>query len=251
MDMKNLRTQNRRRFLQASAVAAAATLAANGLPFAARAAAGAAGKTKIGIVGSGRIGGTLGEIWAKAGHEVMFSSLDIEHDKALAARVGPNARAGTSREAVAFGDVILMAVPYRALPQLGKELADAIKGKVVIDATNPIVARDGDIATWAREKGAGLASAELLPGARIVRAFNAVSAARLPGIAQGQGERPGMPIASDDAKAVALASPLIRDAGFEPVLIGPLAMGRHLIPGTPLAGERSPEQIRKIVPTLS
>lgn len=242
--------QNRRRFLQAAG-AAAATFALGGLPFAARAASDATGKTKIGIVGSGRIGGTLGGLWVKAGHEVMFSSLDLEHDKALAASLGPNARAGTSREAAAFGDVLLMAVPYRALPQLGKDLADLIKGKVVIDATNPIVARDGDIATWAREKGAGLASAELLPGARIVRAFNAVGAARLPAIAQRQGERTGMPIAGDDANAIAVASRLVREVGFEPVLIGPLAMGKHLIPGTPLAGERSPEQIRKIVATLT
>jgi predicted dinucleotide-binding enzyme len=181
----------------------------------------------------------------------MFSSRDLEHDKALAASLGPAARAGTPRDAAAFGDVVLVAVPYSALPQLGKDLADLIKGKVVIDTSNPIVARDGDIATWARQKGAGLASAELLPGAHIVRAFNAVGAARLPTIAQSQGERIGMPIASDDANAVAMASRLIREVGFEPVLIGPLAMGKHLIPGTPLAGERTPEQIRKVVPTLS
>jgi len=248
--MKNAMKQNRRNFLKTS-TAVAATFAVGALPLTAYAATGSSEKMRIGIVGSGRIGSTLGGIWAKAGHEVMFSSLDLEHDKTLAATIGPNARAGTSREAVAFGDVILMAVPYRALPQLGKELADLIKGKVVIDATNPIVARDGDMAAAAREKGAGLASAEYLPGARIVRAFNAVGAARLPEIAQRQGERPGMPMASDDAKAVEVASRLIRDVGFEPVLVGPLAMGKHLIPGTPLAGERSPAEIRKIVPTLS
>jgi len=246
MNANDARKQNRRSFLQA----AAATFALGALPFPARAASEATGKMKIGIIGSGRIGGTLGGIWAKAGHEVMFSSLDLEHDKKLAASIGPNARAGTSREAAAFGDVLLMAVPYRALPQVGKDLAPLIKGKVVIDATNPIVARDGDIATWARDKGAGVASAELLPGARIVRAFNAVGAARLPEIAQRQGERTGMPIAGDDEKAIAVASRLVRDVGFEPVPIGPLAMGRHLIPGTPLSGERSPDQIRQIVPTL-
>ena len=250
MSVNPVKKQNRRSFLQA----AGAIVAAYGfgaLPFTSRAASDVAGKLKVGIVGSGRIGGTLGGLWANAGHQVMFSSLDLEHDKALAAKVGPNARAGTPREAAAFGDVLLMAVPYRALPQVGKDLAELIKSKVIIDASNPIVARDGEIATWARDKGAGVASAELLPGARIVRAFNAVGAARLPEIAQGQGPRPGMPIASDDANAVATASRLIRDVGFEPVLVGPLAMGRHLIPGTPLAGVQSPEQIRKIVPTLS
>ena len=235
--------QNRRRFLKA----AAATFA---LPFAARAASDATGKLRIGILGSGRIGSALGGIWAKAGHTVMFSSLDLEHDRKLAASVGANARAGTPREAAAFGDVILVAVPYRALPQLGKELADVIKGKVMVDASNPIVSRDGEIATWAREKGAGAASAELLPGARIVRAFNAVGAGRLPEIAQ-KTERVGMPIAGDDANAIAVASRLIREAGFEPVLIGPLVMGKHLIPGAVLGGERSPEQIRQIAATLS
>lgn len=234
---------SRRSFLQA----AAAALAVTAFP-PARA---ADGKLKVGIVGSGRIGGTLGAIWAKAGNEVMFSSLDLEHDKKLALSVGANARAGSSREAVAFGDVILLAVPYHALPKLGKDLADVLKGKVVLDATNPFAARDGDVGVWARDKGAGLASAELLPGARIVRAFNAVGATRLPEIAAGQRERPGMPMASDDQKAVEIASRLVRDAGFEPVLVGGLAMGRHLIPGTPLAGERSPAEIRKIIPTLS
>jgi 8-hydroxy-5-deazaflavin:NADPH oxidoreductase len=250
MNAEDPSKQNRRSFLKIAG-AAAATLGLSGLPFGSHAATDAARKLKIGIVGSGRIGGTLGGLWVKAGHEVMFSSRDLEHDKALAASLGPAARAGTPREAAAFGDVVLVAVPYTALPQLGKDLADVIKGKVVIDTSNPIVARDGDIATWAREKGAGVASAELLPGARIVRAFNAVGAARLPAIAQSQGERVGMPIASDDANAVTVASRLIRDVGFEPVLIGPLAMGKYLIPGTPLAGERTPEQIRKIAPTLS
>jgi predicted dinucleotide-binding enzyme len=140
-------------------------------------------------------------------------------------------------------------VPYRALPELGKDLAGLIKGKVVIDTCNPFASRDGEIATWAREKGAGLASAELLPGARIVRAFNAIGAARM-GEAHQQPGRIGMPIASDDAQAVAVASRLIRDIGFEPVVIGGLAMGRYLMPGTPLAGERTPEEIRQIAATL-
>jgi predicted dinucleotide-binding enzyme len=205
---------------------------------------------KIGIVGSGRIGSTLGALWLKAGHEVMFSSLDLEQDKALAARLGGKARAGTTREAAAFGDVLLVAVPYSALPQLGRDLAEVIKGKVVLDASNPIPGRDGDIATWARGKGAGLASAELLPGARLVRAFNAIGYARLPELGQRQGERIAMPMAGDDASALALASRLVRDIGLEPVPVGPLAMGKYLIPGTPLAGEHTPEQILQIAATL-
>jgi hypothetical protein len=236
-------TTNRRDFMQL----AAASFVLCALPGARAADVG----LKIGVVGSGRIGGTLGAIWLKAGHEVMFSSLDLEHDKQLAARLGGKARAGTSKEAAAFGEVILMAVPYGALPQLGKDLAPMLKGKVVVDACNPFPGRDGEIANWAREKGAGLASAELLPGARLVRAFNAISYARLPVLAESKGERTGMPIAGDDGDAIKIASRLVRDAGLEPVLVGPLAKGKHLIPGTPLAGEQSPEKLRQVAATLN
>lgn len=237
---------DRRLFLQAAGAATAA-LALGGLPGALRA---ASGKTKIGIVGSGRVGGALGGVWAKAGHEVMFSSRNLENDKALAASLGPNARAGTPRQAAAFGEALLVSVPYGALPQVGKDLAGLLKGKVVIDTCNPFPSRDGDIANWARQKGAGLASAELLPGARIVRAFNSVGYSRMAS-AHEQPGRVGMPIAGDDAQAIALASRLIRDIGYEPVLVGGLAMGKHLMPGTALSGERSPEEIRKIAATLS
>ena len=239
-----MKTHGRRRFLGAAAAGAAALALGS-----ASAAAAGSPRTRIGVIGSGRVGGTLGGVWVKAGHEVMFSSRDIAHDKALAAGLGPNARAGTPREAAAFGEVLLVSVPYRALPEVGKDLADLLEGKVVIDTCNPFPGRDGDIATWAREKGAGLASAQLLPGARLVRAFNAVGYTRM-GAVHEQPGRVGMPIAGDDAAAIALASRLIRDIGFEPVLVGGLAMGRHLMPGTPLAGERTPEEIRRIAATL-
>ena len=233
--------RKRREFLKAAAAALALQLQL------ARAADGR--KLKIGIIGSGSVGGTLGEVWVKAGHEVMFSSRSLERDKALAAKLGPRARAGTPREAAAFGEVVLVSVPYGALPDVGKEVGDLLKGKVVIDTCNPFPGRDGDVAVWARKKGAGFASAELLSGARIVRAFNAIGAYRM-GEAHREPARIGMPIASDDAEAVALASALIRDIGYEPVLVGGLAMGKYLMPGTPLAGEHSPAEIKRIAATL-
>lgn len=236
--------KNRRAFLRASA----AILAIGALPSAARAAEG--GKAKIGIVGSGRIGSTLGRIWAQAGHPVMFSSLDLEHDKKLAVEVGANAAAGTPKQAAAFGDVLLVAVPYSAMRSVGKDLGELLKDKIVIDASNPIESRDGEAAKWALEKGAGLATAELLPGARIVRAFNAVGYARLPDI-RTRSPKLGMPMAGDDRNAIAAASDLIREVGFEPVLIGGLAMGKHLVPRMPLGGEHTPDEIRKIAATLS
>jgi 8-hydroxy-5-deazaflavin:NADPH oxidoreductase len=239
----------RREFLRAAS-AAAAGIALGILPQTVRAASGSEGSLKIGVIGSGRIGGTLGELWLKAGHEVMFSSLDLEKDKALAARLGGKASAGTSKEAAAFGEVILIAVPYPALPGIGRDLANLFKGKVLIDVSNPIPSRDGEIAVKAREKGAGAASAEYLPGARIVRAFNGIGSTRLPELAKRQSDRVGMPIAGDDANALAVASRLARDIGLEPVVIGPLTMGKYLLPQPPLGGEHTPDEIRQIVATL-
>ena len=230
---------HRRRFL----VITGTTIVATTLPAMAK------DKLRIGVIGSGNVGSALGGVWAKAGHEVMFSSRHLENDRELAASVGDNASAGTPREAAAFGDVLLMAVPYGALPAVGEDLAGLIDRKVVIDACNPFPNRDGEIADWAREKGAGLASAELLPGARIVRAFNAVGAARM-ATAHEEPGRIGMPIAGDDTEAIEIASGLIREAGFEPVLVGGLEMGRYLMPGTPLAGEHSAAEIREIAADL-
>jgi hypothetical protein len=236
---------NRRHFLALGAGATVTLIAGHSLP---THAAGST-STRIGVIGSGRVGSAIGGTWVKRGHEVMFSSRNLEDDKALATKLGAKARAGTPTEAAAFGDVLLIAVPYGALPDLGKSLKSELKGKVVIDACNPFPARDGEIANWAREKGAGLASAELLAGARIVRAFNAIGAGRM-GSAHEEPGKVGMPIAGDDKEAIALASRLIRDVGYEPVLVGGLAMGRHLMPGTPLAGEHSPEEIKKIAAGL-
>lgn len=228
--------------------AVGATLVLGTVPL--RALAQAGDKMKIGIVGSGRVGGAVGGAWVKAGHEVMFSSLNIEDDRKLAASLGPNAKAGTTREAVAFGNVVLLSVPYKAMPSIAKDLGDLLKGKIVIDTSNPIVARDGDVAVAARERGAGLASVEYLPSARIVRAFNAIGYARMAEARNNPG-KVGMPIAGDDKEAINVATRLIRDVGYEPVLVGTLAvMGKYLIPGTPLAGERSPDEIRSIAATL-
>ena len=231
----------RRRFL----IVAGAAIAAATLPFSVS----AAEKLKIGIIGSGKVGSAIGAVWVTAGHEVMFSSRHLDHDQSLAISLGAGAHAGTPREAADFGEVIVVSVPYGALPDVGKDLADLIKGKIVIDTCNPFPSRDGEIADWAREKGAGLASAELLPGALLVRAFNAIGAARMGSAYQEPGVI-GMPIAGDDAEAIAVATRLIREIGYEPVLIGGMAMGKYLIPGTPLAGERSAEEIRQIAAGL-
>lgn len=234
-------TISRRRLIELAGATIALMTLGRYLP----AQAATAKSTRIGIIGSGKVGGAIGRTWVNGGHEVMFSSRNLDSDKALASELGRGARAGTPKEAASFGEVVLIAVPYGAVPDLGKSLGAELKGKIIIDASNPFPARDGDIATWARDKGAGLASAELLPGTRIVRAFNAIGAARMGSAHEAPGKI-GMPIAGDDKEAIAVASRLIRDVGYEPVLIGGLAMGRHLIPGTALAGEHSPDEIKQI-----
>jgi predicted dinucleotide-binding enzyme len=204
---------------------------------------------KIGMVGAGREGGALGALFVKAGHPVMFSSRHPEALKGLVAGLGPLAQAGTVEEAIAVSDVVVIAIPYAAMEQLGQAQAGALAKKVlVIDVSNPIARRDGeDLVKWvSAQGGAGLVTAKWLPGAPIVRAFNAIGSRRLAELAHRPGEPVGVPIAGDDPKAIAVAQSLIREIGFEPVLVGGLAMGRHLVPGTPLAGEHTPAEIRQI-----
>ena len=221
-------SRNRREFLKA----AAASLALGSLPFPAFAAG-----MKIGMIGSGRVGSTVGELWAKAGHEVMFSSLDLEHDKALAKTIGGGARAGTPKEAAAFGEVLFFSVPYAALPQLGRDLGELLKGKIVLDASNPIPGRDGEMATEARAKGTGVASPQLLPGSRLARAFNCVGYMSMKSEAHRAGEKLGIPVAADDPQALQTAVRLVQDAGFEPVVVGGLARAREFDAGTPIFGK--------------
>jgi len=180
---------------------------------------------------------------------VMLSSRHLDNDQKLAASMGGNAQAGTPQQAAAFGQVLLLAVPYSAFPDLVKTLGSSLKGKVVINASNPFPQRDGEIASQAREKGAGLFDAQLLSGAHVVRAFNAVGAARMASAHEDPGKI-GMPIAGDDKQALAIASRLVREAGFEPVVVGGLDMGKYLMPGTPLAGEHTPGEVRSIASTL-
>jgi predicted dinucleotide-binding enzyme len=192
---------------------------------------------KIGIIGSGRIGGTLGGLWVKAGYEVLLSARDLDPVQKVAASLGPMAHAGTPKEAADFAEVILISVPYGALPQLGRDLAGDLKGKVVLDTCNPNPGRDGDMAVVARAKGTGVASPELLPGVRLVRAFNTVPSAALRSEAHRAGDRIAIPLAADDDAALKIAMQLVKDAGFEPVVVGPLARAKDFDTGTPVFGK--------------
>ncbi|HEV7985689.1 MAG TPA: NADPH-dependent F420 reductase [Steroidobacteraceae bacterium] len=205
-----------------------------GLPLTAGAAAAGAAPLKIGIIGAGHIGGTLATLWVKAGHPVMISSRHPEELKPLAQSLGPTAQIGTPRDAANFGDVILISIPYGALPQVGRDLAHELAGKIVLDTGNPYPERDGEMANEARRKGTGAASAEYLPGVRLVRAFNAINYKSLQSEAHRSGERVAIPLAGDEPQALELASQLVRDAGFEPVVVGPLSQARLFDVGSPV-----------------
>lgn len=210
-----------------------------------------ASSMKIGIIGSGNIGSTVGTLWVKAGHQVLFSSRNPEKLKPLVDGLGHLARSGTVREALTFGDVVLIGVPYGAYPQLGKDYAKELVGKIALDAGNAVLARDGEIAKPARENGVGLTSAKLLAGARIVRAFNIMNFRKVASLSNRPEGRLAMPIAGDDQEALKVASGLVRDAGFEPVIIGSLQRSKVFEQGGPLYGaEMSAEQMRERLKSL-
>jgi 8-hydroxy-5-deazaflavin:NADPH oxidoreductase len=189
---------------------------------------------KIGIIGSGQQGGSIGLNWARAGHQVLFSSRHPDSLGDLVASAGPQAKAGLPQDAATFGEVILIAVPYGALPQVGRDYAPLMKGKVVIDCGNAREDRDGAIAKDVEKRGSGTTSAELLPGVRLVRAFNALSFRQVRTEAHRAGEKLGVPIAGDDPAAVAVAVQLVEDAGFDPVVVGGLNRAKEFDRGTPV-----------------
>ncbi len=195
---------------------------------------------KIGVIGSGRIGSTIGALWAKAGHEVMFSDRDAEQVQraidALAPELKARARAGSVAEAAAFGDAILIAVPYGALPAVQQQVGAQLKGKVVLDPNNPVPSRDGELGAKAREKGAGVSTAALLPGARVVRAFNSWGYGVMAREANRAAPRMAIPVAADDAAALKLGMQLVADAGFDPVAAGSLAASKAFDLGSSVSG---------------
>ena len=189
-------------------------------------------KPKIGFIGAGHIGGTLAKLWAQAGYKVMLSARDLGPVKQVVAGLGPNASAGTPAQAAAFGDVVVITVPFSALPQIGRDYAAQLKGKVVLDTCNPYLDRDDPMAKDAIDKGTGVMDPIYLPGTRLVRAFNSIRAGDLESQAHRKGEPVGIELAADDAQALAIAKQLVSDAGFEPVVVGGLATAKSFDPGT-------------------
>jgi predicted dinucleotide-binding enzyme len=203
---------------------------------------------KIGIVGSGHIGGTLGILLAKAGYEILYSSRHPDALKELVKTAGPKACAGTVTEAVAFGDVIVLSVPLKAIPELDAETKRALQGKIVIDTSNPYPQRDGAIGEEARKEPGGMGTfvARLLPGAMIVRAFNSVYSEDLKKTMNNRGEKIGIPIASDDEEGLKATIELVERAGLDPVVVGGLSTSKLFDVGSAVyATSASAREIRE------
>jgi 8-hydroxy-5-deazaflavin:NADPH oxidoreductase len=204
--------------------------------------------TRIGIIGAGNIGGAIGKLWAQAGHEVLFASRNPDELKGLVTESGPKTAAGFPKDAAEFGPVVFLAVPYGAIPQIGKDFGSILEGKVVIDCSNPSPRRDGAMAEEARQKGSGVATAEYIPGARVTRAFGTINFKVALDNAHRPGDKLAIPIAGDDPEALRITSDLVTDAGFDPVIVGGLARSKEFDYGAPGSGKNTTAvELRKIL----
>ena len=203
---------------------------------------------KVGIIGTGRIGSTFARLWVQAGHPVMLSSRHPEQLKSLAESLGPLATVGTPKEAAKYGDVVFMSVPFAALADVQSEVGQELRGKVVLDPTNAFPPGSDLQKSTAAAGGTGVVNARTLAGAKLVRAFNYMLFSNFAESAHRSGELVGVPIAGDDPAAIAVAEQLVRDAGFEPVLVGPLASAKRFDTGGELPREaRTAAEIRALL----
>lgn len=182
---------------------------------------------KIGILGAGSVGATLGKAWAKRGHQVIFGVRDAnaEKVKALLAEVGVNARAGTAVEAVVDADVIALTLPWEAVPDVLKQIGE-VSGKVLLDCTNPLRGNQLD-ASLDLDTSGGEQVAAWLPQARVVKIFNTIGWESMEDPQYGT-EAATMFYAGDDLEAKQIAANLAREIGFDPVDVGVLSMSKFL-----------------------
>jgi len=185
---------------------------------------------RIGIIGSGKIGGAIARRLAGAGHELVLASRHPEVLAPLARELG--ARTGTVADAAAFGEVVFLAIPYGALGDT-REAAGGLEGRTLVDVTNYYAQRDG--AGRAPDAPTSVIVARAFPLARVVKAFNTIYFRRLEDGARAEGGDPlAIPVAGNDEEAKAVVMGLVADAGFAPVDTGSLADSTRQEPGSPI-----------------
>ncbi|WP_209400469.1 NADPH-dependent F420 reductase [Pseudozobellia sp. WGM2] len=180
---------------------------------------------KIGIIGSGNIGGTLGKHWAQAGHEVLFSSRHPEELGDIVREAGDKAKAVSVAEAFeANADAYLLATPFKAINETAEVFAGEYGNKVIIDATNPYPETDGEIAQDVRDdnRNASEYTALKFSTAFTAKAFNTIHAKDLKERAFDDSNPMAVPFAAQDAKSREVTDKLIRDIGFIPIYVGDL-----------------------------
>ncbi|WP_423822301.1 NADPH-dependent F420 reductase [Salinisphaera sp. SPP-AMP-43] len=204
--------------------------------------------TQLSVIGAGSLGSAVGAAWVESGYKVMLSSRHPDELAPMAKRLGPNARVGTPKQAAQYGQVVLLAVPFTAIPQIAHDFDDALQGKIVLDATNSWGVEDSPIGQQAVKAGDGVVSQRYFKGVRLVRAFSAVDASIIRGVTAGRHEPAGIPIASNDKAAMQVAAELVRAAGCVPVIVGDLKDGRRFEHGQPgfRANTTAPE-LRRIL----
>lgn len=186
---------------------------------------------KVGILGSGLMGGKLGTLFARAGHEVVFSyAHGKEKLNSLAREAGKNARAGTPKEAAHDADALLLAVHWSRFDDVLQQAGD-LSGKVIVTCSLPMNAADTELVTPHTTSGAE-ELAKRVPKARVVSAFNTVPSEVLFSVfaARRKAARPSLVYCGDDSGSKAIAAELIRDVGFAPVDAGPLRIARYTEP---------------------
>jgi predicted dinucleotide-binding enzyme len=181
------------------------------------------------------IGATMTKLWAEAGHDVRVSSRHPEQLRELVESLGEDVSAGSAADAAVFGQVVMVTVPFKAVLDLVPDLVPLVAGKVVLDTGNVYEQRDGAVGCEARAHPRGSAgwAAAMFPGARWVKAFNTVYFKTLLSEAHRRGDRVGIPLVSDFPSALETAADLVRDAGFDPVIVGSLERGKEFEPDTP------------------
>ena len=186
---------------------------------------------KIGIIGAGDVGQTLAKLWTQAGHSVILSSRHPETLESIIQKLGPTAQAATVAQTAIAGDILLLAVNYATVDAALAQMAPHVTNKIVIDATKPLRYADGgnlERVIGDREI-AGLVMADKLPNARIVKAFTTLWTGYLQQHAHRPYPQVAVALAGNADNKPAVAS-LIKDAGFDPVDLGPLAESRPLDP---------------------
>lgn len=177
---------------------------------------------QVGIIGAGFIGRAIGQLAVESGNDAMVSN-SRGPETLVSIPSGIGAKIGTVHDAITFGDVVLIAIPFNAIGSLP---AEALAGKIVLDPNNYYPGRDGHVAELDnRLTTTSQLLARQLPGARIVKAFNAILARDLPkaGRLPNSPDKRALPIAGDDADAKRVATELHKQFGFDVVDAGPLA----------------------------